>query len=287
MAEPKIYGFFSAKGGTGKTALVTAAAFALQAKGEQVAVLDADFIGTSIADGLALQAPGPDGAMLSVEETRAARHDPSGPELPFLDAAMVADAPPFDPAATAWRHPEAPKIAWYPSSPLTRHDERIRANILAPERDEVEARFTAVLRALIEAPERPATCLLIDMGPGIYGMPGVVAGAAAAFSNGYRALLVSTPDRNDLARSADLAAHLLRGELPVRWLLNRNEDQPVEAIRNELRERMGRGRRHGIWSVLEDFGHHERLRDLYRRDTIGFTADELARFADLILLGGL
>ena len=114
MTKVQAYGFFSAKGGSGKTALATAAAFAFANQGEQVAVFDVDFTGTSIADGLGLQAPGPGGALLGVDQTRAARCDTTV-ELPFLDAAMVPNAPTFDPIAMAWRHPEAPQSE--PSGP--------------------------------------------------------------------------------------------------------------------------------------------------------------------------
>lgn len=75
MTKVQAYGFFSSNGGSGKTTLATAAAFAFATQDEQVAVFDVDFTGTSIADGLRLQAPGPGGALLSVEQTRAARCD--------------------------------------------------------------------------------------------------------------------------------------------------------------------------------------------------------------------
>ena len=284
MTKVQAYGFFSAKGGSGKTALATAAAFAFANQGEQVAVFDVDFTGTSIADGLGLQAPGPGGALLDVDQTRAARCDTTV-ELPFLDAAMVPNAPTFDPIAMAWRHPEAPQILWYPSSPLSRHIRRIQDHILAPESEEVQARLAAVLRALLEAPGRPVTRLIFDLGTGIHGMPGVVAGAAEVLGCRYQALLISGPDRNDLKRSAELAAHLMRGGLPVRWVLNRNKDLDLKTARDELRSSIGGGHRHGVWSVLEAFGHHEALDEMYRRDSLDFTAEELERFADRIVLG--
>lgn len=284
MIKVQAYGFFSAKGGSGKTTLATAAAFAFASQGEQVAVFDVDFTGTSIADGLRLQAPGPGGALLSVEQTRAARCDATV-ELPFLDAAMTPDAPSFDPISMAWRHPEAPQILWYPSSPLSRHIQRIQDHILAPGSEEVQARLAAVLRALLETPGRPVTRLIFDLGTGIHGMPGVVAGAAEALGCRYQALLVSGPDRNDLERSAELAAYLMQGGLPVRWVLNRNKDLDLKIARDELRYGIGNGKRHGVWSVLEGFGYHEALNEMSRRDSLDFTAGELERFADYIVLG--
>jgi len=284
VTKPRAYGFFSAKGGSGKTALATAAAFAFDSQGERVAVLDVDFTGTSIADGLGLQAPGPGGALLSLEQTQAARRDATI-ELPFLDAAMAADGPAFDPIAMAWQHPEAPEVLWYPSSPLSRHIRRIQEHILAPEPEEVQARLTVVLRALLQAPGRPVTCLIFDLGTGIHGMPGVVAGAADTLDCRYQALLVSGPDHSDLDRGAELAAYLIRGGLPVRWTLNRNKDLDLKAARDGLRSRIGGGRRDGVWSVLENFGYHDRLDEMFRRDTLGFTTEELERFADRIVLG--
>lgn len=286
MTKVQAYGFFSAKGGSGKTALATAAAFAFANQGEQVAVFDVDFTGTSIADGLGLQAPGSGGALLGVDQTRAARCDATV-ELPFLDAAMVPNAPTFDPIAMAWRHPEAPQILWYPSSPLSRHIRRIQDHILAPESRKVEARFIAVLRALLEAPGRPVTRLIFDLGTGIHGMPGVVAGAAEALDCRYQALLISGPERNDLERSAELAAYLMGAGLPVRWVLNRNKDLDLKIARDELRYRIGNGHRHGVWSVLEGFGYHEALNEMSRRDSLDFTAGELERFAAYIVLGNL
>jgi len=285
MAKPKLYSFFSAKGGTGKTALVTTFAFALAARGERVAVLDADFTGTSMADGLALEAPDGAGGHLSLDATRAARLQPDGGGLPFLDAAMAPDAA-FDPRAWAWRHPEAPQIAWYPSSPLTAHHQRVRNNVLEPSTAAVAARLAALITAITTAEGGGATVVLVDLGTGIFGVPGAVAAAAALVGANFTALLVSTPDWNDLLRSADIAKMLIFDDQPVRWLLNRNEDAPLEQVVKALRQRIGGGQTHGVWDVLEGFGAHERLRGLYGRDTIGFTPEELRRLGNILLFGG-
>ena len=71
----------------------------------------------------------------------------------------------------------------------------------------------------------------------------------------------------------------------MRWVLNRNKDLDLKTARDELRSSIGGGHRHGVWSVLEAFGHHEALDEMYRRDSLDFTAEELERFADRIVLG--
>ena len=52
-----IHAFVSAKGGVGKSTLATSCALLNHAKGRHVAVFDLDLTGSSLGDGLPLQAP--------------------------------------------------------------------------------------------------------------------------------------------------------------------------------------------------------------------------------------
>lgn len=150
MTALGLHAFCSVKGGVGKSTLAIATAKLLAGLGRVPVVVDADMLGTSLADGLRLRAPivktTPDGWLdleatatgrwHSVEESRALRskrgvllesqvddEDREGvPAPPFLNDAL--DYPVPDPSrecsvgALLWAH-EKPDGVWYlPSSPL-------------------------------------------------------------------------------------------------------------------------------------------------------------------------
>lgn len=138
-----VHTFSSAKGGVGKSVLAIASAKILASSGRSPALLDCDFTGTSIADGLRLCAPrvelaedgtvdfdsGPTGEVLSHEETanlrdargRASWND-RPPPPPYLNDALIYHSP--DPTrecrldAMVWRHERADNVRYFPSSPL-------------------------------------------------------------------------------------------------------------------------------------------------------------------------
>ncbi|MFW5739064.1 MAG: P-loop NTPase, partial [Myxococcota bacterium] len=148
MTNPRIitvHTFCSAKGGVGKSVLAIASAKILASSGRSPALLDCDFTGTSIADGLRLCAPrvvlaqdgsvdldaAPTGQWLSQEETSQLR-DARGraswedrpPPPPYLNDALTYQG--SDPTrdcrvdAMVWHHEREDKVRYYPSSPLRR-----------------------------------------------------------------------------------------------------------------------------------------------------------------------
>jgi NUBPL iron-transfer P-loop NTPase len=276
VSKPRLCAFYSVKGGVGKTALASVAALGLARRGRPVAVLDADFMGTSIADGLNLRAPdvrddsgrlswvGPRRRWLSLEETRTLRRgDAERDQLPWLDGLLVGDERPFDPASIAWTHPDAPEIQWYPSSP--RIDDGVRAaeRVFYTATAEVVQRIGAIARRIASQLGAGGT-VIIDLPPGLYGMPKQVIDAFEMDSTflDFVPVVVSTPDRSDLFRSVEAFNLLSRAAGGTRWVLNRNREA-VELTRKRVREFLG-----SQWAV-------SRIED--QLESVGWSGDGLGR----------
>jgi len=138
-----VHSFCSATGGAGKSVLAIASAKILAAGGRFPALLDCDFTGTSIADGLRLCAPrvvlagdgsldldaNPTEEVLSHDKTSSLRDargraswDDKPPPPPYLNDALTYQS--TDPArecrldAMVWRHERTDNVRYFPSSPL-------------------------------------------------------------------------------------------------------------------------------------------------------------------------
>jgi hypothetical protein len=279
-----VYVFFSVKGGVGKTALATAAAVAFGTSGHTVALLDADFTGTTIADGLALRAPslvlangglrwrGPSDRLLDREETirrrrlRGYQDDPVG--LPYLDELLFGRARRFDPAAIAWSHDETPSIRWYPSSPSPADTQRAARALLGGQ--SFVQRLGEVVRQ-IAGSLGPDGVVLVDLPPGMFGFPTAFARLLSEPSDVLHRMvpvLVTTDDRNDLYRSTEEAVPLRLSFPETRWLLNRNQ-RAVEDVRADIRrflgEQWGSSR---IEYELKELGWSSELSRLFKEDRL-------------------
>lgn len=189
--------FFSAKGGVGKTTLAVACAQVLPERGLTL-VLDADFTGTSLADGFDLCAPqvalrsdgtmdlaAPStGAFLSLAETRGLRRqrqrqnwrsqtDDPPPPPPYLNDLFA-----FRPAegqqgdcrvdGLLWRHDRGGVVRYLPSSSIN-HDIDLALSWLHGELFEAWVqRFAWLLQTLVR--ELPMlTDVVVDLPPGLFG----------------------------------------------------------------------------------------------------------------------
>ena len=192
----RIQAFCSVKGGVGKSTLACLSAMAHADRGS-VVVIDADLTGTSLADGLRLQAPDlpetedghldltqpPADQWLSTaeqEQRRAERrrtddenaYSPIG--IPYLNDALLYR--PDDEEAEhdcrvdsmLWQMPGANSIQFFPSSPLRRDTDRILGYLYNEDHSEVARRLAWIIANLLEL--RPeTTSIVLDLPPGLYG----------------------------------------------------------------------------------------------------------------------
>ncbi|MEQ1564133.1 MAG: P-loop NTPase [Myxococcota bacterium] len=282
------YAFFSVKGGVGKSALASAAGVASARLNRPVAVVDADLTGTSLADGLALRAPGPgpDGAIawvgarpasLDRRETLRRRRDEAEAEtphsVPFYDVLINrSPRPEFDPATIAWTHDDHPGVRWYPSSPAPRETaDSVRSMMRS-------ANFgNRVLGSLGRIRESlgPEGVLLVDLPPGMFGV-----GTWVASLPELTPVLVTTDDRNDLYRSAHEFVRLLRAFPSTRWLLNRNHRAPEE-VRRDLRSYLD-NLLPGLENKLRVVGREADLERLFREDSLRVSQPLADRLVQLL-----
>jgi hypothetical protein len=226
--KPKrVYAFMSVKGGVGKTALSVATAAAWARHGKQVAFIDADFTGTSIADGLALQAPG-----LSRDQTLADRRARllGTRGAPYLNDVLFGEVP-FEPVAQAWTHPDVPGGWFYPSSAIEADVAKAMAGVF--ESDDITRRFREVVQSV--AAELPVGgIVIVDLPPGMFSMAAISADALAAEDDLlFMPVLVMTGDNSDLARGVEVWRGLM-GLFPrTTWLLNRDplDDRVLAQLR--------------------------------------------------------
>ncbi len=206
--------FCSVKGGVGKSTLAIVTAKLLALRGRHPVVVDADMLGSSLADGLALRAPvvgtlaagGLDlgaastGKWHSVEETRAQRHR----RLRWLEqqeesrAAFVPPPPPFlndalsyapeqrecEVASLLWRHERDDGVWYLPSSPLRVDATRAAPFAVAPPGEFHWVRRLAwVLDGLLD--QRPdLTDVVLDLPPGNWGFAHEILVLTAALGAG-------------------------------------------------------------------------------------------------------
>lgn len=299
MSSPDVYAFYSVKGGAGKTALAIAAALGFAQRQRPVAVLDLDLMGTSVGDGLALRAPDlvrDDGSLawtgqrrgtLDRAETvaRRARHSAARPTLPYLDSLVLDPSIDFDPAAVAWQHPDQPAIRWYPSSPRLSDSTRAARRLLVDQDVAGLTQRIAELSLGIAASLGPRPVLLIDLPPGLYGLPKLVSDAFATSDavTSFVPVLVTTPDRNDLLRSIDVFLELSRTLYEMRWLLNRNL-RAASDVREEVRAALPtQWRASRVEDQLEAVGWSgEGLGQLFQQDRLVLPSSTTSRVVDLL-----
>lgn len=299
MNRPEIYAFYSVKGGAGKSALSIAAALGFAERQRPVAVLDLDLMGTSIADGLALEAPDllrPDGSLawtgprtreLTRSQTleRRNRHSARTPTLPYLDSLLLDATIDFDAGSMAWKHPDQPTIRWYPSSPRLVDSTRAAQQLLIdPDTALLADRITDLVQR-VSTPLGPQPVVLIDLPPGLYGLPKLVSDALATSDQiaAFVPVLVTTPDRNDLLRSIDVFLELSRTLYEMRWVLNRNLRAASE-VRAEVRNALSpHWHASGIAEQLEAVGWSgEGLGQLYQQDELALPSSVTSRVVELL-----
>lgn len=252
--------FASAKGGVGKSTLAVASARWLAAHGECPVVLDADFTGTSLADGLELVAPD-----LGLEELDLI-HPPVPPEMldptgtrdardrrtfqrarvgaPFLnDVVLHRGQQEVAFAGLWWRHDPADGVRYLPSSPARPDVEVALRWLYQPDRSPWEARFSAILRGIAEqCPE--VTDVHIDLPPGMFGFTYSVFMSAGKLHGEHVAgipfqvhrFLVTSEDRNDWVVCMDELKRAARLEPPVLAIANRTV-QAADAFREDIDQR--------------------------------------------------
>jgi hypothetical protein len=205
----RIHCFFSVKGGVGKTTLAVALA-QLVPRPERCVVLDLDLTGSSLAEGLDLQAPEialrsdgsmdldapPTGTYLSVDESRTARdarkRSKAGLWLPppYINDAFRYEGNDQERDcrldAMCWRHQSDPGVRYLPSSSI---DRDIVSSLDWLYRDEVHhggawlQRFAWILYTFLEQmPELED--LVLDMPPGVFGFTREVLSFLAHLSTG-------------------------------------------------------------------------------------------------------
>ncbi len=193
----RLFTYLSSKGGVGKSTLAVWSARHLARLGRRVAVLDLDMWGSSLADGLSLEAPeipkGPDGALnlgapatgrwRTRDETVWARHERQrlGPaadapaEVTYFNDALFAPL-----GAGRLRQPLGHFLwreaggdgnpAFVPSSPLLADLERVAAWLAAPELERAwAARVWAFVLSLAEG-DPAVTDVVCDLPPGLVGL---------------------------------------------------------------------------------------------------------------------
>lgn len=254
MSGPEVYAFVSVKGGVGKTTLAAAAAAGFAAEGRRVAVVDLDFVGTSVADafwlcapdlwdGAALRRTGPAAALLTRQETLLRRRDlwddRAPPRVLFLNDLLFRRPARFDPELIAWRDAESP-IRWFPTSPGLPQAREAAHHIWVGRESTFTRKLSRVLGALFQYMHDGV--VILDLPPGLYGVVNIVDGVVRASLpdlTGYAYALVSSEDRNDLYRSVDDFRYLwLDLDVPARWILNRHLRDPASA-RTEVRRFLG------------------------------------------------
>lgn len=276
----------SVKGGVGKSTLAVGAALALEARGRAPFVIDADLTGTSLGDGLDLEAPElsvKDGVLnleakpsgyLPREETlrrwdgrRRADREPGNPvELPFLNDLLLLESSSPPPAqALAWRHRDRPSLRVLPSSPLRPDVENALAWLYDESQQSVWiARFAELLEAIARSGE--LTDVIVDLPPGLFGFTQQVLGLMAHLSQPaeewpgdlidlpsaavwrLNPLLVSSDDHNDLFCAVETRLRLTRDLPELKMVVNRSSLARSE-LEASLRERFSPGAPVSSWGI--------------------------------------
>lgn len=288
----RLHAFFSVKGGAGKTAVSLLSALAFAREGRPVAVLDADLTGTSLGDGLALEAPdllvegqmrwaGARVGWLSRSATLSRRRERSvgatSVQLPYLDLLLQrALNEPFDPDALAWRHPDVGGVRWYPSSPVPT-DASLAARSVFRDRS-FGRRLVHVVQRIAES-LGPDGVVLVDLPPGMFGVGTWVAGLDGVVDE-LRPVLVTTDDRNDLYRAVEEYIGLKQAFPRTVWVLNRSVRTP-EQVRDDVRNYLGT-QWPGVERDLKNLGRQPQLERLFVDDGLSVTTELTQRTLQLL-----
>ncbi len=261
MPPPTLHVFASVKGGVGKSTLAVTCARLLAARGRPSVVLDMDFTGTSLADGLDLRPPLLDEGLapptdpaegapewLSTEETalrrshrRDAQHAGAGRYLPYLNDLMTRHVPQEDTYPIErflWRCDDD-NVRYMPSSPF-RADVEVAADWLHGDEGGYIHHVAWILDRLLRAlPD--LRDVVIDLPPGTVGFSHEVLALASTLDlrrplpHGYppwdspqdawavNVFLVTSEDRNDHRPALDYTVHRAAALPSLRVLFNRGE----------------------------------------------------------------
>ena len=290
MNSLDVLAYYSVKGGVGKTTLAVAAALGL-APDRPVAFLDCDFMGSSIADGLRLEAPdlrngdkldlnAKSAPFFTATETRERRRS-SPATLPFLDDLLFGRKRRFRAQTVAWRHPLAPGVCWYPSSPTITASSRAARGLLGPTWRQAASRLHDAIRSVGDT-LGPRGIVVVDLPPAFYGTPTIMSELLLGDpSIRFVPVLVSTPDRDDLYRSVEIFFNF---ELHFRWILNRNRGSVTEA-RTAVREYLGeQWKLSGVERQLHDVGWSDALSSVFQEDGLDLPTELVER---VLRLSGL
>lgn len=261
MAPPVLHVFASIKGGVGKSTLAVTCARLLAARGRPCVVIDMDFTGTSLADGLDLRPPLLDehltppsdqergvSVWLSAEETayrrtlrRDARHGGAGRFLPYLNDLMTRHVPQEEayPIERFFWRGDDDGVRYLPSSPL-RADVEVAADWLI----DSDGSYIQHIAWMLDRVQRAVPDLrdvVVDLPPGTVGFSHEVLALASTLDlrrslpEGYppwepsrdawevHASLVTSEDRNDYRPALDYVAYRAAALPSLRALFNRGE----------------------------------------------------------------
>lgn len=311
-----LYLYASVKGGAGKSTLAVLAAKLLADGGRRPVVLDADVLGSSLADGLEICAPvvyererdgspdygaAPTGQWHDLTATRALREGRKqwlkghgrAPSSVALAPAFINDAL-FYPDSSAerdcrvdamlWRHTQDDVVRYLPSSPLREDAIKIAPYVSGDQLDFAWVRRLAWIIDAIVGPEDAITDIIIDLPPGTWGLTHetlVLAGKMGApLPQGY-------PQWHDRIRwhvvptmvtTPDRNDRLLALEY---WLATREKIPTLRVLMNRVFESQPKVRS----AVLADLP--EPLRSLGLEDEISFVPQITASLGRLFVQGDL
>jgi len=256
-----LHAFASVKGGVGKSTLAVVCAKLLARRGRVPVVIDCDLLGTSLADGLRLEAPalvpGNDGLVdlttanaatsyHSVDKTRELRArrrgDAAALPPPYLhDVLRAVDktSHPVQVNAALWRHEQPDGVAYLPSSSLQQHIvESLRWYEERLPFDWMQCLAWSINDLVTQRPD--VTDVVLDLPTGAWGFAHeamvLVSGIdrGVAFEEGFPAwhecplrwranpFLVTTTDSNDLMPALEYVCRNQRVNVPsLRVLLAR------------------------------------------------------------------
>lgn len=307
-----VHAFCSVKGGVGKSTLAVVCARLLAARGRVSALLDCDFTGTSIADGLRLRAPqvalhddgtmdldaAPTGPRLSVEETmvqRAKRGEGEAGERPppylndLLDREEVSHLD-----GLFWQHEQDDGVLYLPSSSI--HRDIIRSlNWLYTEPFDWVHRFTWFLDDLVR--QVPGlNDIVIDLPPGVWGFSHEILVLLSNLSLGkalpegfpawhegsdqWRAnpLMITSTDNSDLLPAIEYIGRHRRQLPTLRPIVNRSTEG-IQAVRARTLGLLGATfRAMGLEEMLVDVPESAALARLFKDPSVPLD-DSLQRVA--------
>lgn len=221
----QIIPFCSAKGGVGKSTLAVTLAGLLARRGETVVVLDLDMTGTSLADGMALEAPAlpevepgsldlttpPSGRWLSREATERGRRQRNNEIefsrrkfIPFINDIFhiegITSEPDDEPIrldSLLWRACPDDGVRYLLSSPVDMDVSVALHQLYIEERDDWERQLTWLIYRLAEQLPN-LSAVVLDLPPGLHGFSDRALHAAATLALGLEERKDWPPAREDL-----------------------------------------------------------------------------------------